>query len=114
VDFTRRHQGNVARPQQKRLAFGSMTLDAFGHEANVEVEVVMAIETGIRQARRAQHEAGHFTNVVVTCVLSHGTPTRIGGEEGQHIPDLRKIWIYRLSASNCREALLMDARKVTH
>jgi hypothetical protein len=38
----------------------------------------------------------------------------IGGEEGQHILDLRKIWIYRLSAINCREALLMDARKVTH
>jgi len=65
----------------------------------------MAIETAIRQARRAQHQAGHFGDVMVTCVFSHGTLTSIGGEEGQQILDPCKIQIYRLSAFSCREAL---------
>ncbi|MNN24114.1 hypothetical protein D3C81_1375320 [compost metagenome] len=82
VNFTRRHQGNASRPQKKRLAFRTMTLDAFGDKANVEVEVVMAIEADIGKACGAQHQAWYFGHVMVLGMLSHGTRSTIG-EEGR-------------------------------
>jgi hypothetical protein len=84
VDFTRRHQGNTSRPQKKRLAFGSMTLDAFGDKTNVEIEVVMTIEADIRKTRRPQHQAWYFGHVMVLGMLSHETRSTIG-EEGERL-----------------------------
>jgi hypothetical protein len=64
-----------------------MTLDSFGDKANVEIEVVMAVETDIRKACGTQHQAWYFGDVMVLGVFSHGTRTTIG-EEGKDAQSL--------------------------
>jgi len=59
-----------------------MTLDAFGDQTNVEVEVVMAIETGVHKASGPQHQAWYFGYVMVLGMLSHETRSTIGEEGG--------------------------------
>jgi hypothetical protein len=59
-----------------------MTLDAFGDKANVEIEVVMAIETVVYKACGPEHQAWYFGHVMVLGMLSHGTRSTIG-EEGE-------------------------------
>ncbi|MNK82701.1 hypothetical protein D3C87_1024850 [compost metagenome] len=59
-----------------------MTLDALGDQTNVEIEVVMAIETGVYKACGPQHQAWYFGHVMVLGMLSHETRSTIG-EEGE-------------------------------
>ncbi len=61
-----------------------MALDALGDKTNVQIEVVMTIETDIRKTCGPQHQAWYFGDVMVLGMLSHETRSTIG-EEGERL-----------------------------
>jgi hypothetical protein len=50
----------------------------------VEIEVVMAIETGVHKASGPQHQAWYFGYVMILGILSHETRSTIGEEGRDH------------------------------
>lgn len=72
VDFAGRHQGDTPGAEQDGLALEALALHAGGDQPDMEIQVEMPLETELREATRAQHQAGHVGDLLVLDRIGHG------------------------------------------